>query len=63
MQLINGKSFDIIILQKLYCVGKTLFTQIEFLCSQVKHVFDESPFYVPSNSVTLMNGTNEGINA
>lgn len=31
--------------------------------SQVKQVFDESPFYVPSSSVTLMNGTHEGIKA
>ncbi|XP_053488754.1 ectonucleoside triphosphate diphosphohydrolase 5 [Ictalurus furcatus] len=31
------------------------------LLDEVKHVFDESPFYVPKNSVTLMNGTNEGV--
>lgn len=27
---------------------------------QVKEIFDESPFYVPQNSVTIMNGANEG---
>nr|XP_019947486.1 PREDICTED: ectonucleoside triphosphate diphosphohydrolase 5-like [Paralichthys olivaceus] len=31
------------------------------LLEQVQHVFDESPFLVPDNSVTIMNGTNEGI--
>ncbi|KAF7704391.1 ectonucleoside triphosphate diphosphohydrolase 5 [Silurus meridionalis] len=31
------------------------------LLDEVKHVFDESPFYVPGNSVSLMNGTNEGV--
>ncbi|XP_023285928.1 ectonucleoside triphosphate diphosphohydrolase 5-like [Seriola lalandi dorsalis] len=31
------------------------------LLDQVQHVFDESPFLVPGNSVTIMNGTNEGI--
>ncbi|XP_008311400.1 ectonucleoside triphosphate diphosphohydrolase 5-like [Cynoglossus semilaevis] len=31
------------------------------LLDQVQHVFDESPFLVPDNSVTIMNGTNEGI--
>ncbi|MEQ2200713.1 hypothetical protein XENOCAPTIV_001944 [Xenoophorus captivus] len=27
----------------------------------VQHVFDESPFLVPDNGVSIMNGTNEGI--
>ncbi|XP_069572255.1 ectonucleoside triphosphate diphosphohydrolase 5 [Brachyistius frenatus] len=31
------------------------------LLNQVQHVFDESPFLVPDNSVSIMNGTNEGI--
>uniref|UniRef100_A0A3Q2XCS0 nucleoside diphosphate phosphatase n=1 Tax=Hippocampus comes TaxID=109280 RepID=A0A3Q2XCS0_HIPCM len=31
------------------------------LLNEVRHVFHESPFYVPSNSVTIMNGTNEGM--
>lgn len=31
------------------------------LLDQVQHVFDESPFFVPDNSVSIMNGTNEGI--
>uniref|UniRef100_A0A8D3CNW1 nucleoside diphosphate phosphatase n=1 Tax=Scophthalmus maximus TaxID=52904 RepID=A0A8D3CNW1_SCOMX len=31
------------------------------ILDQVQHVFDESPFLVPDNSVTIMNGTNEGI--
>ncbi|XP_057714508.1 ectonucleoside triphosphate diphosphohydrolase 5 [Corythoichthys intestinalis] len=31
------------------------------LLNEVRHVFEESPFYVPSNSVTIMNGTNEGV--
>ncbi|XP_041831927.1 ectonucleoside triphosphate diphosphohydrolase 5-like isoform X2 [Melanotaenia boesemani] len=31
------------------------------LLDQVQHVFDESPFLVPSNSVSIMNGTNEGV--
>ncbi|XP_077477134.1 ectonucleoside triphosphate diphosphohydrolase 5 [Stigmatopora argus] len=31
------------------------------LLNEVRHVFDESPFYVPQNSVTIMNGTNEGV--
>ncbi|XP_034755816.1 ectonucleoside triphosphate diphosphohydrolase 5-like [Etheostoma cragini] len=31
------------------------------LLKQVQHVFDESPFLVPDNSVSVMNGTNEGI--
>uniref|UniRef100_A0A8B9K6M1 nucleoside diphosphate phosphatase n=1 Tax=Astyanax mexicanus TaxID=7994 RepID=A0A8B9K6M1_ASTMX len=30
------------------------------LLDEVKEVFDESPFYVPENSVSIMNGTNEG---
>ncbi|KAF7231281.1 ectonucleoside triphosphate diphosphohydrolase 5 isoform X2 [Nothobranchius furzeri] len=28
---------------------------------KVQHVFDESPFLVPDNSVSIMDGTNEGI--
>ncbi|XP_028252991.1 ectonucleoside triphosphate diphosphohydrolase 5 [Parambassis ranga] len=31
------------------------------LLTVVQHVFDESPFLVPDNSVSIMNGTNEGI--
>ncbi|KAG1941765.1 ectonucleoside triphosphate diphosphohydrolase 5 [Pimephales promelas] len=31
------------------------------LLEQVRDVFDESPFYVPADSVSIMNGTNEGI--
>ncbi|CAN9507699.1 unnamed protein product [Ophioblennius macclurei] len=31
------------------------------LLEQVQHVFDESPFSVPDNCVSIMNGTNEGI--
>ncbi|KAI9528129.1 hypothetical protein NQZ68_023109 [Dissostichus eleginoides] len=31
------------------------------LLEQVQHVFDESPFLVPGDSVSIMNGTNEGI--
>ncbi|XP_023203810.1 ectonucleoside triphosphate diphosphohydrolase 5-like isoform X1 [Xiphophorus maculatus] len=31
------------------------------LLDQVQLVFDESPFLVPDNSVSIMNGTNEGI--
>ncbi|KAL4613151.1 ectonucleoside triphosphate diphosphohydrolase 5 [Arapaima gigas] len=31
------------------------------LLNEVHSVFDESPFFVPNNSVSLMNGTNEGI--
>ncbi|KAK2856436.1 hypothetical protein Q5P01_005171 [Channa striata] len=31
------------------------------LLDQVQHVFDESPFLVPDNSVSIMNGTSEGI--
>lgn len=31
------------------------------LLDQVQHVFDESPFLVPDDSVSIMNGTNEGI--
>ncbi|XP_028295341.1 ectonucleoside triphosphate diphosphohydrolase 5-like isoform X2 [Gouania willdenowi] len=30
------------------------------LLEQVQHVFDDSPFLVPDNSVSIMNGTNEG---
>uniref|UniRef100_A0A3Q1GDS9 nucleoside diphosphate phosphatase n=1 Tax=Acanthochromis polyacanthus TaxID=80966 RepID=A0A3Q1GDS9_9TELE len=30
------------------------------ILDQVQHVFDESPFLVPDNSVSIMNGTNEG---
>lgn len=30
------------------------------LLPQVQHVFDESPFFVPDNSVSIMNGTKEG---
>uniref|UniRef100_A0A8C9ZGL9 nucleoside diphosphate phosphatase n=1 Tax=Sander lucioperca TaxID=283035 RepID=A0A8C9ZGL9_SANLU len=32
----------------------------QLLLKQVQHVFDESPFLVPDNSVSVMNGTNEG---
>ncbi|XP_054617910.1 ectonucleoside triphosphate diphosphohydrolase 5 isoform X2 [Dunckerocampus dactyliophorus] len=31
------------------------------LLDQVRRVFDESPFLVPDNSVSIMNGTSEGI--
>ncbi|XP_036448839.1 ectonucleoside triphosphate diphosphohydrolase 5 [Colossoma macropomum] len=31
------------------------------LLDEVKEVFDESPFFVPNNSVSIMNGTNEGV--
>lgn len=31
------------------------------LLEEVQDVFDESPFYVPADSVSIMNGTNEGI--
>uniref|UniRef100_A0A8C7IVR7 nucleoside diphosphate phosphatase n=1 Tax=Oncorhynchus kisutch TaxID=8019 RepID=A0A8C7IVR7_ONCKI len=31
------------------------------LLEQVQDVFDESPFFVPDDSVSIMNGTNEGI--
>uniref|UniRef100_A0A665WZU0 nucleoside diphosphate phosphatase n=1 Tax=Echeneis naucrates TaxID=173247 RepID=A0A665WZU0_ECHNA len=31
------------------------------LLKEVQEVFDESPFFVPNNSVSLMNGTNEGV--
>ncbi|XP_061552134.1 ectonucleoside triphosphate diphosphohydrolase 5 [Phycodurus eques] len=31
------------------------------LLNEVRHAFQESPFYVPRNSVTIMNGTNEGV--
>uniref|UniRef100_A0AAV2KD19 nucleoside diphosphate phosphatase n=1 Tax=Knipowitschia caucasica TaxID=637954 RepID=A0AAV2KD19_KNICA len=31
------------------------------LLEQVQHVFDESPFLVPDNSVSIMDGTSEGI--
>lgn len=31
------------------------------LLDQVQHVFDECPFLVPDNSVSIMDGTNEGI--
>ncbi|KAG9336447.1 hypothetical protein JZ751_002794 [Albula glossodonta] len=30
------------------------------LLDEVREVFDESPFFVPNNSVSIMNGTNEG---
>ncbi|XP_039597697.1 ectonucleoside triphosphate diphosphohydrolase 5 isoform X1 [Polypterus senegalus] len=33
----------------------------EALLQEVQGVFDESPFYVPNDSVSIMNGTNEGI--
>lgn len=33
------------------------------LCPQVKEIFDDSPFFVPNNSVTIMNGINEGTTA
>ncbi|KAG2457524.1 ENTP5 diphosphohydrolase, partial [Polypterus senegalus] len=32
----------------------------EALLQEVQGVFDESPFYVPNDSVSIMNGTNEG---
>ncbi|XP_029114486.1 ectonucleoside triphosphate diphosphohydrolase 5 [Scleropages formosus] len=31
------------------------------LLDEVQEVFDKSPFFIPSNSVSIMNGTNEGI--
>uniref|UniRef100_A0A8C1FYX6 nucleoside diphosphate phosphatase n=2 Tax=Cyprinus carpio TaxID=7962 RepID=A0A8C1FYX6_CYPCA len=31
------------------------------LLNEVKEIFDDSPFFVPNNSVTIMNGTNEGL--
>ncbi|XP_056151453.1 ectonucleoside triphosphate diphosphohydrolase 5 [Lampris incognitus] len=31
------------------------------LLDEVREVFHESPFYIPNNSVTIMNGTNEGV--
>uniref|UniRef100_A0AAQ6IBB0 nucleoside diphosphate phosphatase n=1 Tax=Anabas testudineus TaxID=64144 RepID=A0AAQ6IBB0_ANATE len=31
------------------------------LLKEVREVFDESPFFVPNNSVTIMNGKNEGV--
>lgn len=31
------------------------------ILDQVQHVFDESPFLVPDNSVSILDGTNEGI--
>ncbi|XP_072313317.1 ectonucleoside triphosphate diphosphohydrolase 5 [Eucyclogobius newberryi] len=31
------------------------------LLKEVKEVFDESPFFVPNNSVSIMPGTNEGV--
>uniref|UniRef100_A0A8C1DJ01 nucleoside diphosphate phosphatase n=1 Tax=Cyprinus carpio carpio TaxID=630221 RepID=A0A8C1DJ01_CYPCA len=31
------------------------------LLNEVKEIFDDSPFFVPENSVTIMNGTNEGV--
>ncbi|XP_062393357.1 ectonucleoside triphosphate diphosphohydrolase 5-like [Sardina pilchardus] len=31
------------------------------LLDEVKEVFDESPFFIPNNSVSIMNGTNEGV--
>ncbi|KAJ8390822.1 hypothetical protein AAFF_G00099540 [Aldrovandia affinis] len=31
------------------------------LLEEVQEVFDESPFFVPNNSVSIMNGTNEGV--
>ncbi|XP_028994413.1 ectonucleoside triphosphate diphosphohydrolase 5 [Betta splendens] len=31
------------------------------LLKEVRGVFDESPFFVPNNSVTIMNGKNEGV--
>uniref|UniRef100_A0A672N608 nucleoside diphosphate phosphatase n=1 Tax=Sinocyclocheilus grahami TaxID=75366 RepID=A0A672N608_SINGR len=30
------------------------------LLNEVKEIFDDSPFFVPNNSVTIMNGNNEG---
>uniref|UniRef100_A0A8C5EJK5 nucleoside diphosphate phosphatase n=1 Tax=Gouania willdenowi TaxID=441366 RepID=A0A8C5EJK5_GOUWI len=31
------------------------------LLKEVQEVFEESPFFVPDNSVSIMNGTNEGV--
>ncbi|XP_056624013.1 ectonucleoside triphosphate diphosphohydrolase 5 [Triplophysa dalaica] len=31
------------------------------LLDEVKEVFDDSPFFVPNNSVSIMNGANEGV--
>ncbi|CAB1335204.1 unnamed protein product [Coregonus sp. 'balchen'] len=31
------------------------------LLDEVREVFDESPFFVPNNSVSIMNGINEGV--
>uniref|UniRef100_A0AAQ6A5B5 nucleoside diphosphate phosphatase n=1 Tax=Amphiprion ocellaris TaxID=80972 RepID=A0AAQ6A5B5_AMPOC len=31
------------------------------LLKEVRDVFDESPFFVPNNSVSIMNGANEGV--
>uniref|UniRef100_A0A8D2ZR27 nucleoside diphosphate phosphatase n=1 Tax=Scophthalmus maximus TaxID=52904 RepID=A0A8D2ZR27_SCOMX len=31
------------------------------LLKEVREVFDESPFFVPNNSVSIMNGANEGV--
>ncbi|KAF0044419.1 hypothetical protein F2P81_003577 [Scophthalmus maximus] len=31
------------------------------LLKEVREVFDESPFFVPNNSVSIMNGANEGL--
>ncbi|RVE55418.1 hypothetical protein OJAV_G00236520 [Oryzias javanicus] len=33
--------------------------QAEGILNEVREVFEESPFYVPSNSVSIMNGINE----
>ena len=33
---------------------------IVLLSFQVRDVFDESPFLIPDDSVSIMNGTNEG---
>ncbi|XP_020775268.2 LOW QUALITY PROTEIN: ectonucleoside triphosphate diphosphohydrolase 5 [Boleophthalmus pectinirostris] len=35
--------------------------QANRLLKEVKEVFDESPFFVPNNSVSIMPGTNEGV--
>ncbi|XP_004082620.2 ectonucleoside triphosphate diphosphohydrolase 5 [Oryzias latipes] len=35
--------------------------QAEGILKEVREVFEESPFYVPSNSVSIMNGINEGV--
>ncbi|KAJ0009045.1 hypothetical protein NQD34_016460 [Periophthalmus magnuspinnatus] len=35
--------------------------QASRLLKEVKEVFDESPFFVPNNSVSIMPGTNEGV--